>query len=314
MPTTANAGTPTSSPLYFDRQQTAALIDFADLVGTLRATAIDKLHGRIHNPERISVPLQGDGISLSMPASAADICINKLVNVQPANAQRGISTVQGVVAVFDVQTGELIMLLDCQEVTGRRTAGISLLAIQTFVRPELKQALLIGTGSQAAYHVAGLRALYPACEILVRGQSRAKEEAFCNAQPPGGAIKPCPATIPESVQVVIALTTSKEVVYDETPRPGRLVIGVGAFTPEMAEIGARTLQSDIYADEVEGAKHEAGDLLRANIDWARVHPLAQALEAEAVHGPVVVKSVGTAAWDLAAARVALASLRKQSAS
>ena len=310
----AISGTPTSSPLFFSRQQTAALIDFADLVRTLRATAIDKLQGRVHCPERIGVPLQGEGISLSMPASAADISIHKLVNVQPANAQRGLSTIQGVVTVCDVQTGEPIMFLDGPEVTGRRTAGISLLAIQTFVRSEVKQVLLIGTGMQAAYHVAGLRALYPACEILVRGQNRAKEDTFCVAQPPGTAIRPCPATIPESVQVVIALTTSKLVVYDETPRTERLVIGAGAFKPNMAELGPRTLQSDIYADDVEGAKHEAGDLLRANIDWAQVRPLAQALNAGGVHGPVVVKSVGSAAWDLAAARVALAALRKQAAS
>ena len=311
---TAIAGTPTSSPPFFSRQQTAALIDFADLVRTLRATALDKLHGRIHCPERISVPLQGDGISLSMPASAADVSIHKLVNVQPANAQRGISTIQGVVTVCDVQTGEPIMFLDGPEVTGRRTAGISLLAIQTFVKSGLKQALLIGTGMQATYHVAALRALYPSCEILVRGNNRAKEDAFCSAQPPGTAIKPCPAIIPKSVQVVIALTTSKVVVYDETPRPERLVIGAGAFKPDMAEIGPRALQSDIYADDVEGARHEAGDLLRANIDWNRVRPLAQALNADGVHGPVVVKSVGSAAWDLAAARVALASFQKRSAS
>lgn len=85
------------------------------------------------------------------------------------------------------------------------------------------------------------------------------------------------------------------------------MIGVGAFKPEMAEIGATTLTgSDLYADDLIGAQHEAGDLMRAGIDWKLVVPLGDLLEQKIDHTrPVVFKSVGTAAWDLAAARVAM---------
>ncbi|MDT4870614.1 Delta(1)-pyrroline-2-carboxylate reductase 2 [compost metagenome] len=78
----------------------------------------------------------------------------------------------------------------------------------------------------------------------------------------------------------------------------------------MAELGKVTLDgSDLYADDPAGARHEAGDLLRAEIDWARVGSLAAVLRGEIDSArPAVFKSVGTAAWDLAAARVALQSL------
>jgi 1-piperideine-2-carboxylate/1-pyrroline-2-carboxylate reductase [NAD(P)H] len=110
---------------------------------------------------------------------------------------------------------------------------------------------------------------------------------------------------------VIAVTTSTEAVYDEPALRDRLVIGVGAFRPDMAEIGKTTLDgSDLYADDPAGARHEAGDLIQAGIDWSRVRSLAAALQGriDAAH-PRVFKSVGTAAWDLAAARVALAAVR-----
>jgi 1-piperideine-2-carboxylate/1-pyrroline-2-carboxylate reductase [NAD(P)H] len=106
---------------------------------------------------------------------------------------------------------------------------------------------------------------------------------------------------------VITLTTSTRAIYDEVARPGRLIVSVGAFKPEMAEIGKTTLDgSELFADDPAGARHEAGDLLQAGIDWTRVKSLAAVLrDVPDLSRPIVFKSVGTGAWDLAAARVAI---------
>ncbi|MNG05759.1 ornithine cyclodeaminase [compost metagenome] len=110
--------------------------------------------------------------------------------------------------------------------------------------------------------------------------------------------------------MVITVTTSTVPVYNDPPRIGRLVIGVGAFKPEMAELGKQTLAgSRIYADEPTGVRAEAGDLIQAEIDWDQLSSLAAALGGDLDNSkPVVFKSVGTGAWDLAAARVALSTL------
>ncbi|MDE2250015.1 MAG: hypothetical protein KGL25_01235, partial [Gammaproteobacteria bacterium] len=74
-----------------------------------------------------------------------------------------------------------------------------------------------------------------------------------------------------------------------------------------AEIGASTVRdSALYVDDLSNARSEAGDLLRAGVDWRRVRSIAQAISAGAPAGPVLYKTVGSAAWDLAAARVAVA--------
>lgn len=299
-----------AAPSVWSRAATAAAIPFGPLVNALAAAAIEHRQGRIHSPERLSVPLAGEGVCLSMPASAADIAIHKLVNVQPANARLGIPTLQGVVTVSDAGTGQVLCLLDGPEVTGRRTAGTSLLAIRSFLPAPPEEILLIGTGVQTAYHLAGIAALYPGCNVLVRGTSHAKEDAFCQRHATlHHRLAPCPVRIPDSVRVVIALTTSKDAVYDQPACVGRLVIGAGAFRPDMAEIGATTLGGSlVFADDPFGARHEAGDLLRAGVDWTCVLPLAAAIADPPRGRPVVFKSVGTAAWDLAAARVALAHL------
>ncbi|WP_137918379.1 bifunctional Delta(1)-pyrroline-2-carboxylate/Delta(1)-piperideine-2-carboxylate reductase [Hydrogenophaga sp. 2FB] len=297
---------------HFDAAQTAALLGFPALVDAIADAALAHEDGRIHCPDRQVLPLGDGGVLLSMPATAEDIGIHKLVTVLPGNAAQGLPTIHGVVTVCDAATGQPLCLLDGPVVTGRRTAAVSLLAIQRLLPQPPTDVLLIGTGTQAVFHVAALHALYPACRMWVQGRDPSRVQRFCAAQAEVHAhIQPCAR--PEDAQacqVVITLTTAVAPVFDDVPRQGRLVIGVGAFKPEMAEIGARTLAgSAIVADDVNGARHEAGDLIRAGVDWRRAVSLGHVLRhAPDLAQPQVFKSVGSAAWDLAAARVAVSAL------
>ncbi len=298
-----------------DPARTAALLGFEQLVEALGRAVRELAAGAILSPERMVVPLGEGGVLLSMPASAPDIGIHKLVNVQQANARRNLPTLHGNVTVCDAATGRPLCLLDGPEVTGRRTAAVTLLALRTFLPGAPRRILIFGTGAQSRFHVQAINALYPRAKVWVRGLDLASATQFCEANRPlHGQLEPLDGAMPE-VDAVITLTTSLEPVYDEPAQAGRLVIGVGAFKPEMAELGKTLLDGSlIYADDPAGARHEAGDLLRAAVDWSRVRSLASALDGAVEPGrPVVVKSVGTAAWDLAAARVALASLAAERA-
>ena len=63
--------------------------------------------------------------------------------------------------------------------------------------------------------------------------------------------------------------------------------------------------SRLVVDDPAGARHEAGDLIVAQVDWQQVASLADVLRgAFARSGPLLFKSVGCAAWDLAACRTA----------
>jgi 1-piperideine-2-carboxylate/1-pyrroline-2-carboxylate reductase [NAD(P)H] len=124
--------------------------------------------------------------------------------------------------------------------------------------------------------------------------------------------------------LVIALTTSRTPVIPAHLPAQTLAIGVGAFKPDMAELPSALLHSrSIVVDDLAGARHEAGDLLQAKVDWSQVRSLADLLQTprspSAAGLPALValpalpalpifKTVGQAAWDLAAARVALQSL------
>lgn len=290
----------------FDAQKTALLLDYTALVETLRQTIVEYGAGRIVSPERLSIPLQG-GVMLSMPSSAGDIAIHKLVNVCPGNIALNLPTINGQVIACDAGTGEMLFVLDGPTVTGRRTAAVSALGAMTLLNGSPTEILIIGTGKQASNHVEAFATLFPEAKILAKGISDDDTLTFVERQKAvAPKLEALLGEIPDSVDVVVTLTTSKKPVYNEAVRPGRLVIGVGAFTPDAVEIGKQVVDgSFVVVDDLVGAKHEAGDLIQADFDWNRARSLAQAIQGQLKpDAPIFFKSVGCAAWDLAACRVA----------
>ncbi|MBS7560191.1 delta(1)-pyrroline-2-carboxylate reductase family protein [Pseudomonas sp. RC4D1] len=296
-----------------DRANTAAALDFHALVEGVRQAMLQYENGEIISPERMVVLLGRDAVLLSMPATAADIAVHKLVNVCPGNQKLGLPTIHGQVTAYNAETGNPLFTLDGPEVTGRRTAAVSILGIRTFLATAPVEILIIGTGTQAHYHLQALSTVYPEARIWVRGVTFDDAQAFCirNAEL-HQKLSPCAPDVVPDVQVVITVTTSKSAFYEETAMAGRLIIGVGAFKPEMAEISKHTLQgSQIFIDDLHGGKHEAGDLIQADVDWTTVRSFTSALQnTPDLSRPIVLKSVGTAAWDLAACRIARKALNR----
>lgn len=306
----------TDALVVCDQARTAELLDFPSLLDAVGAAIVEYAAGRIASPERLVVPLP-EGVMLSMPAVADDIAAHKLITVIPSNASRGLATILGQVTVCDAASGKALCLLDGPEVTGRRTAAVTMLAIRACLPHAPREILMYGTGTQARFHIQAIAAIFPDAKVFVRGTHPANVTAFCDAMRDVlPAIAPADTThIADSIDAVITVTTSLTPIYDEVARVGRVVVGVGAFKPEMAELGKTTLMgSAIYVDDPVGVVVEAGDLMRAGVDWQTVMPMAQALTSPPPQDrPIVVKSVGTAAWDLAAGRVALAKLARAAA-
>ncbi|MFV9474068.1 delta(1)-pyrroline-2-carboxylate reductase family protein [Advenella sp. RU8] len=301
----------------FDAQQTAGLIGFAELVGAIREMAIEYAAGKVQCPDRQVLPVPGNedgGVLLSMPAAAEDILAHKLISLLPGNPGNGLPTIQGTVTVLDSKTGSPLFVLDAPTVTAWRTAALSMLGLERFTRQPPEKIVLMGAGIQAAAHVRAINALYPQATIYVAGRasSAARVKRFCEHF--GDLSNPVKAVeqnnLPDDFDAVITLTTATEPIYHAPAQVGRLIIAVGAFQPHMCEIAPQTVMgSTCYVDDPVGALHEAGDYIRAKKDWSEVISLEQALQTEIDFSrPIMFKTVGIGAWDLAAARVAYRSL------
>ena len=206
----------------------------------------------------------------------------------------------------------MLFVLDGPTVSGRPAAAVTVLGIQTLHGVAPREILIVGTGKHAANHAANhaeaFGVIFPEARLFVRGSSLTSAQAFAasvkSVAPNLSVVEG--DMIPDSIDVVVTLTPSKSPVYTQPARPERLVVGVGAFTADAAEIGKETVDgSSLVVDDPVGAKHEAGDLIQAKVDWTSVFSLANALAGELkTSAPIVFKSVGCAAWDLAACRVA----------
>ena len=302
-----------------DATQTAQALPYAKLVPAIAQAARELAGGQIRAPERLVVPIDQASVLLCMPALGPDISVTKLVTVHADNAQHHLPVIQGEVVVFDTASGRRLALLDGPTVTARRTAAVTLLGIATLAPRKPASVLLIGTGAQAAAHVDALVEFFGVSQFWSAAREIGKAQQFCDAlrlrHPHCRATPLTMATLATGLpatDVVIALTTSKIAVIPAHIAPDTLAVGVGAFKPDMVEFPAALLHSrQIVVDDLAGARHEAGDLIQAGIDWSQVRELAGMLDQPPPTGAgslPVFKTVGQAAWDLAAARVALMSL------
>ncbi|MCP1270383.1 delta(1)-pyrroline-2-carboxylate reductase family protein [Acetobacter cerevisiae] len=291
---------------HYSAAQTRDALPFPALVDALALTAQAYAEGSIVCPERSVVPAPGGStLLMTMPSVSQDLLVTKLLTICPDNADTDRPTIQGQVTCADAHTGELLFSLDGPTVTMRRTSAISLLGIRLLARGPVRRVLIIGTGTQARAHCEAFAALYPDATLVVRARTPERATTFCQQQ----------ADLPLSIRpeqpneerfdVVLTVTSSREVLYDGPPDPDCLVVGVGAFQPAMIEVGPQIVRnSTLYVDDPIGAPSEAGDLIQAGVDWADVRALASALHTPPPKDrPIFFKSVGCAAWDLAACRV-----------
>ncbi|RJG04691.1 delta(1)-pyrroline-2-carboxylate reductase family protein [Noviherbaspirillum cavernae] len=298
--------------------QTAQALPYAKLVPAVAEAARQLASGEIHAPDRMVVTIDAASVLLCMPALGADIGVTKLITVHNNNAQHSLPVIQGEVVVFDTATGRRRALLDGPTVTARRTAAVTLLGIQQLAPAAPASAILIGTGVQAAAHADALAEFFGITDLRIASRDAAKAQPFCDAlskRHPALKVRPVAsadlARECASADVVVALTTAKSPVIPAQLPATTLAVGVGAFKPDMVEFPPELLHArQIVVDHIAGAQHEAGDLIQAKIAWDKVRDLSSVVAHGMPQSGVapVLKTVGHAAWDLAAARVAVQSL------
>lgn len=317
-----------------DAAYTARALPWGPLTTALAATLSDEAAGHVQAPDRWVLPVAPGTSWFLMPAwlapAAGDLAAIKLITYAAANAQRGLPAILGDVLVMRASTGERLALLDGPTVTARRTAAVSLLAVQHLAAQPSGPLLIIGTGVQALSH---LQALVHGCgvrEVWVRGRTPQRSRDFIaqalQAVPAGQAPWPAGVTLQpaddlawalQRCPLVVTATPAAAPCLEGPLRADALVAAIGAFTPAMIEL-APPLTRQLAATgrvviDSPAARHEAGDLLGAGIDTAGLPTLGEVLAAPPAPpaprgGAVLFKSCGAALWDLAAARCAVDAL------
>jgi ornithine cyclodeaminase len=288
------------------------MFDYRSLSDAVAEVLRARLAGVAKAPERLSVPVPG-GVLLCMPAADDQIAVVKTITVHPGNRERPV--IQGEVTVIEAATGRRLGTLDGPTVTARRTAAVSLLAARLLAADTAGPLLVIGAGVQARAHVEAFWQGLGVRAITLAGRTTARVEALAASLGEAGIVVTVAADqaaveqAARQAAMIVTATTSREPVLADVVRGDAFVSAVGSFTPEAAELPATLVQRAVlYVDDMESARVEAGEYLRAGVDWEGVTPLEAVLDGATPRpaGPVVFKTVGHALFDLAAARHAFA--------
>ncbi|MED2973219.1 ornithine cyclodeaminase family protein [Fictibacillus sp. B-59209] len=227
--------------------------------------------GNVTAPVRTAINVE-KGTMLYMPSYVEDINYLgiKIVSVFPENKKIGGKTIQGIFLLTNAESGEHLSLIDASWLTVMRTGALSGIATKYLARDNANTCLVIGCGLQAIGQIQAVLKVRPIKKILLYNQTKAKAVKLKNYIKENfkwigdiGILEDPNEGVPYA-DVIICSTNSFTPVFDGTLlQAGTHINGIGSFQPNMQEVDTvALLKSDkVVVDTIEGALHEAGDLL-----------------------------------------------------
>jgi len=307
--------------LILDRARIARLMSPADYLAAMESAFLALAEGRAVLPSPLHIAFaaggfhaKGAGLTLADGRAFAAVKVNGNFPGNPA--RHGLPTIQGAIVLSDAADGRVLALMDSIEVTLRRTAAASVLAMRYLARADADRVGVIGCGAQAAAQLEAIVDARTVRQVAVHDRDRAAAESFAarvSAQF-GLAVAPCrnAAEVARQCDLIVTCSTATAPVLEAGDiAPGTFVAAVGADAPHKHEIApALMARAKVVVDSSEQCL-AMGDLRHAIA--------AQAMRAEDVHADlaglvagrrpgrtspdeiVIFDSTGLAVQDVAAA-------------
>ncbi|GMU53451.1 MAG: hypothetical protein AMXMBFR33_25970 [Candidatus Xenobia bacterium] len=220
-----------------------------------------------------------------------------------------------VTVVFELESGRLEAIIECNRLSQLRTGCATALATRYLAEPGPQRLALLGAGTVARGQLEALAAEQELAEVRLfspRPQSRddfvgwARERLSLE-------VRACasPTEALEGANLVVTATSSgKPLVQEAMLAPKCHLNAVGANRAGRRELASEVVLSSqlTVVDDLEQARIEAGDLLEvAGLDWGPLVPLASLVANPPTQRPsrTLFKSLGVALEDLAAAAYVL---------
>jgi ornithine cyclodeaminase/alanine dehydrogenase-like protein (mu-crystallin family) len=294
---------------YFSEGEVRRVLQYEDLIPAMERALIDFFSGKVRQPVRGILPVeQYHGVFGIMPAVYGDVMGAKLVTLFPNNGDIRLPTHQGVIVLFRATTGEPLAVLDGRLITEMRTAAVTAVATKLLADPNAKSLAILGSGVQARAHWKALRLVRDFSEVRVWSRNRAHAQAL--ATEVGGTAMAAEEAVRGADVVVAVANVSDPIVLGRWLKPGALVNAVGAVGATRREVDDVVMQGTVVVDSREAALVESGDVLLSGATiYAELGEILAGKKPRPSAETTVFKSLGLAVEDLAAARLAVNSIR-----
>jgi ornithine cyclodeaminase/alanine dehydrogenase-like protein (mu-crystallin family) len=256
---------------FIDQEEIHSRLAYDICIPLVRQAMIALSAGETRQLLRSIIPLTDGHLFGIMPgALGTDKAFGaKLLSIFPENAAMGRQSHQGVIVLFEPETGTPVCIVHAGEVTAIRTAAASAVATDALARKDAKHLAILGTGEQAATHARAIRKVRAIEFITLWGRTPERAQAFATNM---HAELKLPITVAATVQQAVAkadiictVTAAAEpILKSEWVQPGTHINVVGSSHAGPAEIDdALVARARFFADSRQGVLQQGAEFLRA---------------------------------------------------
>ena len=304
---------------FIDRDEVARRLTYEVCIPIVRDAMIAFSKGETWQLLRSIIPLGEGRLFGVMPGAmgARAPFGAKLISVFPDNFALAKQSHQGLVILFEPETGAPVCVVHAGEITAIRTAAASAVATDVLARKDSSRLAILGYGEQAATHARAISKVRNLESIAIWGRSHERARAWAERMQKEIAAEVVTAEAVESAvakaDIICTVTSAAEpILKGAWVRPGTHLNLVGSSHAGPSEVdNDLVVRSRFIADSREGVLAQGAEFLRAKAagliaDGHIVGEIGQVLAGE-IEGRrsaaeiTVYKSLGHVVQDLSTA-------------
>jgi len=256
---------------FIDRDEVRRRLTYELCIPIVREAMIAFSKGETKQLLRAILPLGEGRLFGSMPGGMGgrNVFGAKLISVFPENFAKGVQSHQGVVVLFDGESGAPVCIAHAGEITAIRTAAASAVATDALARKDARRLALLGYGEQAYTHAHAISKVRKLETITVWGRSPERAAAFAEKTTSELAIAVIPAPTARAcvadADIICTVTAAKEPILEgKWLRAGTHVNIVGSSYAGPVEVDNDLVaHARFIADSREGVLAQGAEFLRA---------------------------------------------------
>lgn len=307
----------TESTLLLSRGDVDQLLNLSDCID-----AVEKVFRQQHDlalPGLLGIKTQTGGLHVKTAMLSAErhYIVAKLNTNFPGNREHfGLPTIQGLLLLYDADSGRVLAVIDSIDITIKRTAAATAVAAKYLARKDSSVATICGCGQQSRAQLRALLLILPltticAFDIDERAAIAFAAELSRELKIDIELVRNLPEAIRNSDVCVTCTTAPKFFVRQEDVASGTFIAAVGADDVHKQEIDPALIASaKVVADSLQqccaiGDTHHAIEkaLMRRENVYAELSEIVSGAKPGRINEDeiIIFDSTGVAIEDAAAA-------------
>ena len=259
-----------------EREEVTRRLTYEACIPIVRQAMIAFSKGQTRQLLRSIIPLAERNLFGIMPGALGPNAAfgAKLISVYPENFPKGRQSHQGLVVLFEPETGEPVCVVHAGEITAIRTAAASAVATDALARTDACRLAILGYGEQAETHARALLKVRAIQSVRVWGRSPERAEAFCRRMASELRIPFRSATnvgdVVSDADIICTVTGASEPILKGVwVRQGTHLNIVGSGFAGPAEVDTDlVVRSRFFVDSREGVLSQGAEFLTAKAEGA----------------------------------------------